>query len=83
MGAGVSNKVYGVFNFGLLATGPIEFATNDHALASPEIIAKITDLENHAAKAGLSLSEPALRFASQHPNCASVLFGPAKESTLL
>jgi aryl-alcohol dehydrogenase-like predicted oxidoreductase len=83
MGAGVSNKDYSVFNFGLLATGPIDFATNDYALASLKIMAKITDLENHAAKAGLSLSEAALRFTSQHPNCASVLIGPAKENTLL
>ena len=73
----------GIFNSGILATGPAEGATYDYAPASPEILAAVTSMQCKAETFGLSLATAALQFAKSHHQVASVLIGTAKASTLL
>ncbi|SMP16342.1 aldo/keto reductase [Shimia sagamensis] len=79
---GTSLVLGGVFNSGILATGPIDGATYDYTPASPEILAQATDLQSSAEALGLPLATAALLFAKQHDLAASVLIGTAKASTL-
>jgi D-threo-aldose 1-dehydrogenase len=81
--AGTSLVLGGVFNSGILATGPVAGATYDYAPASPEILKVVEILQAKAAANGLPLAEAALQFARSHPQSASVLIGTAKSSTLL
>jgi D-threo-aldose 1-dehydrogenase len=81
--SGTSLVLGGVFNSGILATGPVEGATYDYAPASPEILAAVASLKNKAEANGLPLATAALKFAQNHPQTASVLIGTTKASTLL
>ncbi len=72
----------GVFNSGILATGPVEGATYDYIPAQPDILAKVSDLQSTAAGLGLPLATAALLFAKHHDLAASVLIGTAKSATL-
>lgn len=81
--AGTSLVLGGVFNSGILASGPIEGATYDYAPASPEILEAVTTLQNRAQAQGMPLATVALKFAQNHPLTASVLIGTAKASSLL
>lgn len=73
----------GVFNSGILATGPIEGATYDYTPASEEILNVVARLQTKAEKQGMSLATAALQFAQDHTLTASVLIGTAKASTLI
>ena len=79
---GTSLVLGGVFNSGILATGPIDGATFDYTRASPEILARVADLQSSAEALGLPLATAALLFAKQHDLSASVLIGTAKATTL-
>lgn len=72
----------GVFNSGILATGPVEGATYDYAPASSEILAQVSGLQATSERLGLPLATSALLFAKHHDLTASVLIGTAKASTL-
>ena len=79
---GTSLVLGGIFNSGILATGPRPGAHFDYAPASPEILARATRLQDRAQAAGVDLATAALRFALTHPQAASVLIGTAKASSL-
>jgi D-threo-aldose 1-dehydrogenase len=79
---GTSLVLGGVFNSGILATGPIDGATYDYLPASPEVVAQVSDLQAKAETLGLPLATAALLFAKQHDLAASVLIGTAKASSL-
>jgi len=72
----------GVFNSGILATGPVEGATYGYGPASREILDEVGRLKTRAEDAGIPLATAALHFAARHPAAASVLLGTAKASTL-
>ncbi|WP_270728218.1 aldo/keto reductase [Shimia sp. Alg240-R146] len=72
----------GVFNSGILATGPTQDATYDYAPASPEVRSQVTRLQAAARSLEIPLATAALLFAHQHELAASVLMGTAKASTL-
>jgi len=72
----------GVFNSGILATGPVEGATYDYAPASTEILTRVSGLQARSERLGLPLATSALLFAKHHDLTASVLIGTAKASTL-
>lgn len=80
--AGTSLVLGGVFNSGILATGPIDGATYDYASASEEVLEKVQALEEQARGQNMSLATTALQFAQTHPKTGSVLIGTAKSSTL-
>lgn len=75
--------VGGVFNSGILATGPVEGAHFDYMAATPDVLEKVTAMEKIAKAQGLPLAQPAIQFPLQDPIVASVLLGTAKPSSLL
>lgn len=74
--------VGGVFNSGILATGPVEGAHFDYMPATDEVLGRVRALEGLAAKNGVPLAAAAMQFPLQHPAVASVLLGTAKPSSL-
>ena len=79
---GTSLVVGGVFNSGILATGPVEGAHFDYMPATPEIAGKVGAMMGIAEKEGVPLAAPALQFPLRHPAVASVLIGTAKPESL-
>ncbi|YBV94613.1 aldo/keto reductase (plasmid) [Phyllobacteriaceae bacterium JZ32] len=79
---GISLVLGGIFNSGILATGPVPTATFDYAPASPEILQRVDALQRRAEAAGVTLAAAALRFARTHPQAASVLIGTAQTASL-
>ncbi|WP_075291898.1 aldo/keto reductase [Pararhizobium arenae] len=75
--------VGGVFNSGILATGPVAGSHFDYMPATPEILEKVAAMEAIAKKQGLPLAAPAIQFALDHPVVASVLLGTAKPASLV
>lgn len=75
--------VGGVFNSGILATGPVEGAHFDYMPASREVLEKVSAMETIAGAQGLPLAAPAIQFPLQSPAVASVLLGTAKPSSLI
>jgi D-threo-aldose 1-dehydrogenase len=79
---GTSLVLGGVFNSGILATGPVEGAHFDYKIAGPDILAKVTDLKKASEERALSLATAALQFAHSRKCVASVLIGTAKSKSL-
>jgi D-threo-aldose 1-dehydrogenase len=79
---GTSLVLGGVFNSGILATGPVPGATFDYAAASADVRAAVTRLQQQAESLGMSLPQAALLFARTHPAAASVLIGTASATLL-
>jgi len=79
---GTSLVLGGIFNSGILATGPIEGATYDYAPASEEVLAATGALQLKAESIGMTLAKASLQFAQSHPAAASVLIGTAKTKSL-
>ncbi|WP_421589991.1 aldo/keto reductase [Shinella sp. M27] len=79
---GTSLVVGGVFNSGILATGPVEGAHFDYMPATPEIAGKVSAMMEVAKRRGIPLAAPALQFPLEHPAVASVLIGTAKPESL-
>ena len=80
---GTSLVVGGVFNSGILATGPVEGAHFDYMPATPEIAAKVGAMMDVAEERGVPLAAPAMQFPLTHPAVASVLIGTAKPESLI
>ena len=72
----------GVFNSGILATGPVSGAHFDYAPASDHVLASVRAMSDIAERHDIPLAAAALRFPLQHPTVASVLIGTAKSSSL-
>lgn len=79
---GTSLILGGVFNSGILATGPVPGATYDYAEAPPEILYRVAELQRRAEAQGVPLATAALHFAHSHPAVTSILLGTAKPATL-
>ncbi len=79
---GVSLVVGGVFNSGILATGPVPGANFDYMAAEPPVLEKVAAMEAVARAQGLSLAAPALQFPLAHPLVSTVLLGTAKPESL-
>lgn len=74
--------VGGVFNSGILATGPVPGSHFDYLPATQDVLDKVAAMEAIAASQGLPLAAPAIQFPLQNPIVASVLLGTAKPSSL-
>ncbi|MDO9416817.1 aldo/keto reductase [Pararhizobium sp.] len=79
---GTSIVVGGVFNSGILATGPVPGANFDYGPAPADVLEKVGAMEAFARAHGTVLAEPAIQFPLRHPAVASVLLGTAKPSSL-
>lgn len=79
---GTSLVVGGVFNSGILATGPVPGSHFDYLPASEAVLAKVAAMEEIARRHGFPLAAPALQFPLLQKIVSSVLIGTAKASTL-
>ncbi|MDC1381601.1 aldo/keto reductase, partial [Octadecabacter sp.] len=79
---GTSLVLGGIFNSGILATGPKPGAWFDYAPASQDILDQVTALQARAETVGLTLAEASLQFVLNHPAACSVLLGTGKVSSL-
>ena len=80
--AGTSLVLGGIFNSGILATGPVEGATYDYGPAPQDVLDRVAALQARAESAGIPLATAALHFGLRHPAAASVLLGTAKPASL-
>jgi len=74
--------VGGVFNSGILATGPVAGAHFDYGPATPDIQTKVRDMMKLASDGGYPLAAAALEFPLHDDTVATVLVGTAKASSL-
>jgi D-threo-aldose 1-dehydrogenase len=74
--------VGGVFNSGILATGPVPGAHFDYGPADRDVLDRVDRLGGIAARHGVPLAAAALQFPLRDPNVATVLIGTAKPSSL-
>ena len=79
---GTSLVLGGIFNSGILATGPKPGAWFDYAPASQDILDQVTALQARVEAVGLTLAEASLQFALNHPAACSVLLGTGKVGSL-
>lgn len=80
--AGTSLVLGGIFNSGILATGPVEGATYDYGPAPQDVLDRVAELQRQSAAGGVPLATAALHFAVRHPAVASVLLGTAEAAML-
>ncbi|RWP36251.1 aldo/keto reductase [Mesorhizobium sp.] len=72
----------GVFNSGILATGPVPGAHFDYLPATEDILDRVGAMEKIAAEGGYPLAAAAFQFPLHEPVVASVLTGTAKPANL-
>lgn len=72
----------GVFNSGILATGPVSGARYNYQSAPPDILEKVARIDHVCAAHGVPLYRAALHFALGHPAVASVVLGAVKPSEI-
>jgi len=65
----------GVFNSGILATGPVAGARYNYRVAPPDIIARVERVEKVCRAHGVALADAALRFPLGHPAVSSIVLG--------
>lgn len=75
--AGISIVGAGVFNSGILATGPGEQATYDYRTAPAEILQRATHIAAICQAHGVTLPAAALHFARAHSAVATLVVGGA------
>ncbi|MGV3693368.1 MAG: aldo/keto reductase, partial [Paracoccus marcusii] len=80
--AGTRLVLGGIFNSGILATGPVAGATYDYGPAPQQVLDRVAALQDQAAAQGMPLATAALHFARDHPAAAAVLLGTANPATL-
>jgi D-threo-aldose 1-dehydrogenase len=79
---GASLVVGGVFNSGILATGPVPGAHYNYAEAPPDILDRVRRIEVVCRAHGVPLAVAAEAFPLSHPVVASVLVGVASPALL-
>jgi D-threo-aldose 1-dehydrogenase len=77
---GIGIVLGGVYNSGVLATGPVDGARFNYGPAPAEIMAKAADLEQICRKHGVALPAVAVQFAYAHPVVTSICLGARNRS---
>ncbi len=72
----------GVFNSGILATGPVQGAHFDYLPASRDMLDRVDAMEKIAGEGGYPLPAAAFQFPLHEPTVATVLTGTAKLANL-
>ncbi len=75
---GIGLMLGGVFNSGILATGPVAGAKYNYRPAPPEILARVAALEAVCTRHGVPLRRAALQFPLGHPAVASLVMGAVR-----
>jgi D-threo-aldose 1-dehydrogenase len=79
---GTSFIIGGVFNSGIMATGPVPGATFNYAPANADVLNRVGRMQEIARAEGTDLATVALQFPFNEPIVASVLLGTTKASQL-
>lgn len=79
---GTSFVIGGVFNSGIMATGPVPGATFNYSTASAEVKERVRRMQEIAEAEGADLATAALQFPFREQAVASVLLGTTKASSL-
>jgi D-threo-aldose 1-dehydrogenase len=74
---GIGVMLGGVFNSGILATGPVPGATYNYKPAPPAILDRVARIERVCRAHDVLLPDAALYFALAHPTVATVVLGAA------
>jgi D-threo-aldose 1-dehydrogenase len=69
----------GVYNSGILATGPVEGARYQYRVAPPEIMEKARRIEEVCQRHNVRLRVAAVHFAAAHPAIKSLVLGSASQ----
>lgn len=72
---GIGLMLGGVFNSGILATGPVPGARYNYNPAPPDILARVAAIEAVCARHGVPLRHAALQFPLGHAAVASLVMG--------
>jgi D-threo-aldose 1-dehydrogenase len=72
---GIGLMLGGVFNSGILATGPMPTAKYNYNPAPPEILARVAAIQAVCERHGVPLRRAALHFPLGHPAVASLVMG--------
>ncbi|BCP55916.1 oxidoreductase [Kaistia sp. 32K] len=72
---GIGMMLGGVFNSGILATGPIPGAKYNYRDAPPEILDRVAKIQKVCEAHGVTLADAALKFPLGHPAVASLVMG--------
>lgn len=75
---GIGLMLGGVFNSGILATGPIAGAKYNYQPAPRAVLARVAAIEAVCARHGVPLRRAALQFPLGHPAVASLVMGAVK-----
>ncbi|WP_371822088.1 aldo/keto reductase [Martelella soudanensis] len=81
--AGTRLVIGGVFNSGILATGPGPDAHFNYEPATPDIQEKVAAIAAIAGRYGLALPEAAINFPADHPCVSHILIGTGKRYSLM
>lgn len=71
----ISIIIGGPYNSGILATGAVEGARYDYAIAPPEIMERVRRIEAVCHRHGIPLKAAALQFPLAHPAVAAIIPG--------
>lgn len=80
---GVKLVIGGVFNSGILATGPVEGAHYNYAPAPQPILDRTAQIQAVCARHDVPMAAAALQYPAQSVHVASTLIGTSKSSSLL
>jgi D-threo-aldose 1-dehydrogenase len=72
---GIGLMLGGVFNSGILATGPVASARYNYRPAPPEVVERVARLEEVCRSHDVALADAALQFPLGHPAVSSVVLG--------
>ncbi|PZN96626.1 MAG: pyridoxal 4-dehydrogenase [Hyphomicrobiales bacterium] len=72
---GIGLMLGGVFNSGILATGPVPGSKYNYNPAPPEILARVAAIQPVCTRHGVPLRRAALHFPLGHPAVASLVMG--------
>jgi D-threo-aldose 1-dehydrogenase len=75
---GIGLMLGGVFNSGILATGPVAGAKYNYRPAPPDILARVAAIEAVCTRHGVPLRRAALQFPLGHPAVASLVMGAVR-----
>ncbi|MRG57632.1 aldo/keto reductase [Phyllobacterium sp. SYP-B3895] len=78
----ISLVIGGVFNSGILATGPVPGANFDYGPASDDVLTRVRAMQDIAEANAIPLAAAAIQFPLREPVVANVLIGTAKPSSL-
>lgn len=80
---GAKLVIGGVFNSGILATGPVEGAQYNYMPAPPDILSRVSEIEAICARHDVPMAAAAIQYPAQDPHIVSTLIGTSKSTSLL